>query len=269
MKTVIFAWTHNFNIDDEHLQKYNFLKENSFFFGLGDLIRASIKLFVLSKTLNYRLIVDLQLHPVSQFLEINNHEYSEQVLFNRNNIDYVCYGALDDYINSKDDIMYIFTNDFYEGDITDEIKIFIKQIFTPTKIFLNYIEQRIYIIPYPFYDILHYRLNDDEFLNKTTTVNHCKMVEHLKLNIESNDILITDTKTFKELVFHNKIPVFMFETKICHLGLSTDYDAIRDTLFEFFLITKARKIRSYCKIHKMSGFVKWVSKIYDIPVSLI
>lgn len=269
MKTVIFAWTHNFNIDDAHLQKYNFLNETSFFFGLGDLIRASIKLFVLSKTLDYRLIIDLQLHPVSQFLEKKSHEYSQHVLLNKNNIDYVCYGALSDYINSKDGIMYIFTNDFYEGEITDEIRDFIKNIFTPTIIFSKYIEQRISIIPYPFYDILHYRLNDDEFLKKKNTVDHSKILEHVKLNIESNDILITDTKSFKDLVFHNKLPVFMFETKICHLGLSTDPDAIRDTLFEFFLITKARKIRSYCKIHKMSGFVKWVSKIYDIPVSLI
>ena len=61
----------------------------------------------------------------------------------------------------------------------------------------------------------------------------------------------------------------LFDTKICHLGLSTDPDSIRDTMFEFFLIAGASKIKTYCKIHKMSGFVKWISQIYNIPVSTL
>ena len=89
---------------------------------------------------------------------------------------------------------------------------------------------------------------------------------HVKQVKESNDVLITDTKTFKDIVFNNDIEIMMFDTKICHLGLSTDKDAIRDTLFEFFLITKSSKIKTYCRIHEMSGFVKWISKIYDIPI---
>ena len=45
--------------------------------------------------------------------------------------------------------------------------------------------------------------------------------------------VISDTKQFKQYVFmHNDI--FMFHTKICHLGLSVDPDEVRDTLFEFF-----------------------------------
>ena len=61
----------------------------------------------------------------------------------------------------------------------------------------------------------------------------------------------------------------MFDTKICHLGLSNDIDEIRDTLFEFFLLTYASKIKTYCKIHEISGFVSWISRIYDVPLEKV
>jgi hypothetical protein len=72
----------------------------------------------------------------------------------------------------------------------------------------------------------------------------------------------------KENLFFNT-NVFFFETKICHLGLSTNSDAIRDTLFEFFLISRCQKIKTYCTIHTISGFVNWISKIYDIPIVIL
>jgi hypothetical protein len=88
---------------------------------------------------------------------------------------------------------------------------------------------------------------------------------HLKQNKEENDILISDTKKLKKYIFMYD-NIYMFDTKVCHLGLSKEPDEIRDTLFEFFLLTYATKIKTYCKIHSMSGFIKWISKIYDIPV---
>jgi hypothetical protein len=82
---------------------------------------------------------------------------------------------------------------------------------------------------------------------------------------EENDILVTDTKSLKQYLYLNS-DIFIFDTKICHLGLCVDSDAVRDTLFEFFLITQCSKIKTYCKIHHISGFVKWISKVYDIPI---
>ena len=87
----------------------------------------------------------------------------------------------------------------------------------------------------------------------------------MNVNKEENDILITDTKKLKHYFFQND-NIFMFDTKICHLGLSTNSDEIRDTLFELFLIIHSSKIKTYCKIHQVSGFVKWISKIYGIPL---
>jgi len=45
--------------------------------------------------MNFKLIVDFQLHPIASFLKNNKTEYSDLVLENKNNIDYVCYGAVE------------------------------------------------------------------------------------------------------------------------------------------------------------------------------
>jgi hypothetical protein len=267
MKTVIFVWSHNFNINKEHLKKYNYFNETNFYFGLGDLIRATLALYSLSKKMNFEFFVDIQLHPISNFLKPYNHKYSKEVLLNKNNINYVCYGATKDYINemSQDKISFIFTNEFYEQEVSKDMQNFIKNIFIPNDIFQNYINQRLSIVKMESYNILHYRLNDDEFLKKKTKINYNNLIKHVNKYKEPNDILITDTQEFKKKVFEHA-NVFMFDNKICHLGLCNEMDSIRDTLFEFFLITRSKKIKTYCKIHKVSGFVKWIGEIYDIPI---
>ena len=267
MKTIIHCWTHEFNIDENHLNKYNYLKETNFYFGLGDLIRSTIKLYYLSKTLGFNFIVDIQLHPISEYLIVEKHEYSKYVLNNKDKVQYVCYGALEDcIINNKDDILMILTNDFYDGDdINFQCKNFIKNILKPTENFQKFISNKINKIPFDKYNIFHYRINDNEFLKKSEEVVYEIYLNHLLKYKEINDIYITDTKKLKNYVYLND-DIFMFDTKICHLGLSKDSDSIRDTLFEFFLITTSSKIKTYCKIHQVSGFVKWISKIYDIPI---
>jgi len=243
------------------------LNETNFYFGLGDLIRSSIKLFELSKIMKFNYIVDIQLHPISQFLNVVPHKYSDYVYNNKDNVDYVCYGEVENYIiRNNSGVMMILTNDFYSDvPISYDCKNFIKKIFTPTDIFNKFIKNRLSKIPFLKYNILHYRINDNEFLKKAEDLNYEYFLRHVQKHKEENDILITDTKSLKKYIFmHDNI--FMFDTKICHLGLSTDPDEIRDTLFEFFLLTQSSKIKTMSKVHSMSGFVKWISKIYDIEV---
>lgn len=235
MKTVIHTWTHKFNINHEQLLKYNYLNETNFYFGLGDLIRSSIKLYELSKIMNFNYIVDIQLHPISQYLRLVPHKYSEYVYMNRNNIEYVCYGQVEDYINkhNSNDTMLILTNDFYDTtSLNNECKEFIKNIFTPTSIFNDFIQNRLSKVPFFHFNILHYRLNDNVFLNKLEDISYNSYLHHIQKYKEKNDILISDTKPLKQYVFMHD-DIFMFDTKICHLGLSVDPDEIRDTLFEF------------------------------------
>ena len=275
-KTVIHVWTHYFNIRGEHLRRYNYLKETNFYFGLGDLIRSTIKLFHLSKVMNFNFFVDIQLHPISEFLlqQNNGDTLCKFVLDNRNCVEYVCYGAVEDYISktstNDDEILLILTNDFFdEAEIGEDCRNFIRNIFTPKPKFQRFIDMKMSCLPYKKYNVMHYRLSDNEFLQKKNKEDNDvleKLLGHLKRNKEECDVLITDTKALKDYFFlHDTI--FFFDLKICHLGLSEDSDAVRDTLFEFFLLTKASKIKTYCKIHKVSGFVRWVSEVYSIPIT--
>ena len=274
MKTVIHVWTHHFNINHERIKKYNYYNETEFYFGLGDLLRSTIKMYDLSKTMNFNFEVNLQLHPIFPFLKKNESIYDEFVIQNKTNIEYVCYSELEDYINeSPHDILYILSNDFYEKkEITEDCKNFIKNIMTPTPEFQQYIDYMLSKMPFnKMYNILHYRLNDDEFKNKNSSksLNYLNdLTDNVIKQKEPNDILISDSISFKQHIFLNTY-IYIYETKICHLGLSTDNDAIRDTLFEYFLLTRSSKIKTYCKIHAISGFVKWVSMVYDIPVFVL
>ena len=62
---------------------------------------------------------------------------------------------------------------------------------------------------------------------------------------------------------------FVFDTEIGHLGYHSDTNKLRDTLFEFFVMTKAEKIKSYTINNWPSGFVKIVHEIYNVPLESI
>ena len=93
MKTVIHVWTQHAitykRLDPSWVRNY----------GLGDLIRGTIGLFRLFKKNDYKFIVDVSLHPISKFLKVQRHEYSNLVKSNKNTIYAIHYTDIDTYIN--------------------------------------------------------------------------------------------------------------------------------------------------------------------------
>jgi len=47
----------------------------------------------------------------------------------------------------------------------------------------------------------------------------------------------------------------MLDTKVCHIGYNSCYEELRDTLVEFFMIMKSKRIRSFSVYSWLSGFV--------------
>jgi len=270
MKTLIHVWTHEFNIDSHHLNKYNHLGEKNFYFGIGDLIRSTIKLYYLARKLNFNLYVDLQLHPISQFLSLPFNPFSSLVKENKDNIDYVCYGAVEDYVNQNppNKIMYILTNDFYDGEIDEDCRQFIKSLILPTTEMQEYIDFVTNNLPFETYNILHVRLGDNYFHHNNEIPDFSEIKKSISLHDNSQDLLITDTPLLKKHLFLND-NIFSLNTLICHLGLEKDPNKIRDTLLDLFLMIRCKKIKTYCKIHNVSGFVKWISLIYNIPLLIL
>ena len=142
-----------------------------------------------------------------------------------------------------------------------------KKILTPNSDLKDFISKTLQNIP-DNYNIIHYRLGDEELVRNKSNNNINKYIEHFKNNIEKNDVLLSDSSFFKNVIKNLECNTIMLDVIPKHIGYNID-ESLKDTLLEFFLISKAVKIKTYTVYQWTSGFVKWISKIYDIPLTKI
>ena len=163
MKTIIQVYTNSYinsGINEFH--------------GIGDFIRSTLGMYNLSKIFHFNLIVDFSLHPINIFLEKNEHIYSNIIEENKNNIQLIIheYNILN-FIQESNEEVLIFYGWFdlgvYNTPMTQESEIFMKNILIPNDIMKSYIEKKRREIPFNIYNIIHYRLGDDELVDKITT----------------------------------------------------------------------------------------------------
>lgn len=266
MKTVVLVLKQSYNNSNE-----SFYKETSW--GIGDMLRGVYGTHTLAKHIGFRLIVDFSLHPIRDFLQMKEHEYSAMVHEKKDTIPYIDgifnFYSVSSYVQNRlaeSDILLMFTTfGLYTYDsppATDTME-FVRSLLIPTPSFQEYIDA--HSVPYSSYSILHYRLGDAELVDGVQSDN-LAVVEHVCRNIGETDILICDSVSMKQAVLKRNANIFMFNEPICHVGTSTDVDALRHTLFELLLLTKATKIRSFSCYIWVSGFVTAISKIYNIPL---
>lgn len=259
MKTIILVWTYNAsNIKTDKDYGY---------WGIGDLLRGAIKMFQLSKKLDFKLIMDIQLHPLSKYLKKQDHDYESLILENKDNIPFIFPDNVENYIleNEDKDVLFFITNDLYKEPITEECKSFIKNLLTMNEDFSCYFEERKKEIKMDTYNILHFRLGDREILEKNNRT-YDNEFSILKNKLEKNDILMSDSLQFKKYVKENYSDIFIFDTNICHLGYCVELNSIKETLFEFFIITQSKKIKPYSIYHWTSGFIKIANEIYEVEI---
>ena len=271
-KTVIQVYTQKYsNTDKEEtiissagIPHYD---GTSKYHGLGDFLRSSLGLYNLSRLQgDFDVIVDFSLHPIYNYIESNNHPYSNIVKLSKDNIDLVVgRDRVLEYINNNDEKIIImfgwFYLEVYNTHLEKAAAEFMKKLLIPNAIMQNYINLKLTEIPYDNFNIIHYRLGDTQFFDNTI---HSYDSSHIENKLEKTDVLITDSNSFKEFVRKAGINVFMFNSDIRHLGKSDDN--IRDTLLEFFLILKAKKVKSYSVYCWNSGFTFAISFIYKIPI---
>lgn len=308
MKTVIHVWTNNCcNI------KYN-PNDTSSYWGIGDLLRGTIKLFQLQRYFKFQLIVDISLHPISAFIENSTHNYTNLIETNKNNISYYYINTLQPYLadtfnngqlilptthnytnlfeTNKNNISYnhIDTLQPYPADtlnndkiillttndktietlpITDNCKLFIKNMLKPKPEFQAYLTNIITNLSIKEYNIFHIRLGDNYLIkNNNCTINFEEFINKLISNnaIEpTKDIIITDNNQLKKYI-KTRNDLYTLDTNIKHAGIDTIHESVRDTLVELFLLQNAAKIKTFTVYNWISGFVEWISKIYDIPL---
>jgi len=260
MKIVIQVWTQNCS---------NLKKANNHFWGLGDLIRGTIKLFQLSRTMNFNLIVNINLHPVSNFLKHRKSQYDDVIEKNKNDIKFILPDNVETHITtSNDEILFFLTNDFCdEKNITDECKQFIKDILEPNDELSKLVNS--YTMIGNNFEILHFRLGDN-FLVDNQAFMSIKTITDLERKIKQHytypNIFMCDSVKFKSILKGKNKNILMFDLNIGHIGYDENLDKIRNSLLEFFIVTRSTKIKTFSVYAWISGFVYWISKIYDIPL---
>jgi hypothetical protein len=269
MKTVIQVWT------NKCINKKFDPNDSSTYWGIGDLIRGTIKLYQLSRIMKFELLVDINLHPVSNFLEKSKHSYTSHVINNQDTIEFLythdLKSGLCDRLKSNYEIILLSTNDEVATTcpITDDCKQFIKSNLTPNPEFKQYLDTIISNLPFKEYNILHLRLGDNELVKKKKALHDYKsfidkFIETKMFN-PITDIIITDSQTLKTYLQTNT-QIYTPDTQLCHIGLAQNLEPVRDTLVEFFITTHSKKITSFSIYTWVSNFVLWTSKIYDIPL---
>ena len=265
-KTVVFIWKQEYS--NHPKSKYGN------FWGLGDMLRGVIGMYQLSKKYGFTLLSDISYHPISQFLKQDRHQFSSNIRTKLNTVPFIypdsVESSVQSFMNSNESVLFMATNltpAVYNTPLSEECKAFIQYILRPTSDFSSYILSQIDNLTSKQYEIIHYRLGDDELLYANeSNLSYDRAYSHLEKNYKDTMVLLCDSSNFKEYIRNKNPNLQLFNTKTCHIGTSNSYTAIRDTLFEFYLMAYSTKITSFSRLEWISGFVNTVHKIYDIPL---
>jgi len=246
--------------------------------GFGDLLRGTIYLYNLSKKLKFDLKVDMQLHPVSNFLIAPPHKYSEYVLkteskiINGINTDHKWIEGLIRTGQRTPNPVLITTNcsENCNNPLSPECKRFMRTLLIPNSDFKSYIFTMCNELKLnKHYYILHFRLGDDELLHASANLQlHEELLQLIDANMTPNAYIITDSLLFKKYLKQVRPHLIgrITPTTPIHLSHSTENDiaSIKETLFDFMLLSNAKLIKTHSVYGWISGFVHWVSVIHNV-----
>ena len=244
MKTVILVWKNNYTkhyCDD-----------------LFTMIKTTCYLYNLSISMNFKFYVDYQHHSISKCLPNINHPYQQFILEHKKYIPTIY--DIDYYISSThSDFLFFYTKTYLFINLNNECKEFIRHILNPP----NPIMQRINAIPVN--DILHIQLNTPIISSFKYSHLMYTVFEKIEPFLYPNMIILSDTHEIKQYIKTQYPECIVFDTLIGNIGYDTHDEAVPDTLFDLYLMTKAKKIYSFSWYKNIPGFVKIMS-IYNIPV---
>lgn len=168
---------------------------------------------------------------------------------------------------------------FPYSNILPQDKIYMKKLLQPNENMKKYILDaycKLDLVDKP-YIVIHIR-SGDHFIGKKQS-NESNMndtyifkiiqyvVQILSQHSAANILLLSDNLIIKHILC-NKFPqmktLFLFTA---HLGTDTkkELDGIRDTLLDFYLMSRSLMIYSATVYKHGSGFSYWCAKIFDIP----
>ena len=259
-KIVILAWTTR--ISNEHFNPW------VNYWGFGDMIRGMLALYEKSKKHDFELIVDHQLHPLHKYLLAKPHPYEQYVLDHKDQIRFIDQHAdFEERLEAAGDILILNSNLHYEH-IVEGAREFIKEVLTPNEALARYIEKKNKVLQGKRYIVLHYRLGDECMIHRHQR-DFQPHYEHVQRCFDPTrvNVLISDSELFKDYVRSKDFKdVILFDSKAAHVGYEFQDVDFSGTLFEHFMAAGAEEIRTYSIYEWLSGFVRSVHDIYEVPI---
>ena len=114
----------------------------------------------------------------------------------------------------------------------------------------------------------HIRLGDEFIENQNKTIKNNKLqqiINKLELDKHDNLLVISDSMLVKNILTKMYPTIKTVENKAIHTCDANDFNNIKDTLLDFYLMSNSKKIVSFSIYPHGSGFSKWCATTYEIP----
>jgi hypothetical protein len=274
-------------------------KNGTYATGLGDFIRGCYYLINFGETykINYKIIIN---HKMKTYLKkyqdepmydnwkgvdfFSNNNYDGQVI-DANKVIHNLPGKI---INSKfvkhltenvqviNESVYIYNIIFPNHTISEYHKEHMRDILEPTEYMDNLIEKtmnKLNLIK-TNYTVIHIR-SGDKYLKDGRSDFNPQYITHLikeifytmKQQPTGSYLVLTDNMEIKHTIVKKFPLVKILFNQIAHLGQGVvqQDEPVKNTLLEFYLMSRAASIVSFSSYEHGSGFSQWCAKTYNIP----
>jgi hypothetical protein len=176
--------------------------------------------------------------------------------------------------NEKDEVYYTSSNIYPFFDIKQSHINFIKTRIMPNAQMQKEIEETMTNLNLnnSKFSVIHIRVGD-KFIFDTNNVVEKSILSNLfynlkfLLNDKSRKYLILSDCTNLKMWFNPYDNCFFQMKQIAHLGEQPVLieDSVKNTMMDFYLMSRASHIYAYSTYPNFSGFSKWCAVIYNIP----
>ena len=255
--------------------------------GFGDKIRSAISTYQYCIDNNIRMVVDGTEDICGKFLKhVKSNEFHTIKDKEVNHIE--CpnsaeFCGFEDKLNKMlqtNDSVYISTNKCPKNDdcisfkpniLSKADKEFAKYLCEPQDFLKVEVEKTIQSLP-ANYGIQHFRFSDKVF-DKDIDEHDPTFMDFfniLRNNYKRTDILLSNSTNFKryakQMLNIKTIDCDGEFCKVGHIGISQDPESVKTSFIEFYVITRAKYVRTTSKYDWVSNFIKWPCLVYDVPL---
>jgi hypothetical protein len=253
-------------------------------YGFGDFIRGCLCLIPICEYMGLDFDIDLSNHPLSKFVEghIKNPSINYSNVYHIKELNEfdtkLCYDTFKTIIQNVDsEVFYASSNAYPVFKNKPSHFEFIKSRIMPNTQMRNEIEQELINLELvnSEYSVIHIRMGDNFLFNVNNGLQKNKVSElfnklRFLLNNKNCKYLILSDCVKLKMLFKPYVNCVFQIKQIAHLGEQPEMiEAVRNTMLDFYLMSRATNIYSYSSYNNFSGFSKWCANIYNIPYAYI